>query len=52
MYVAPPPKPGQDPAHDAYVYLIDPHGRERYLFDVPLVAPQMVSSVRALIDGR
>ncbi len=52
--VPPPPpiiKAGQDPVHQAIVFLIDPRGRERAFFDVPFLAPRVAASMRVLLDG-
>lgn len=49
VYVGPPPKPGQDPVHQAGLYLIDPRGRLRAYDDVPFLAPRVAASMRTLL---
>lgn len=52
VFAGPPPKPGQDPAHQAGLYLIDARARLRAYYDVPLLAPRVAASVRALLSGQ
>ena len=49
VYVGPAPRPGQDPAHTAGLYFIDPKGNLRAYDDAPFLAPRVVKTVRALL---
>ncbi len=53
IYVAPPAPIFKAATldHQPYVYLIDPRGRLRALYDVPFLAPRVAASVRALLNG-
>ncbi len=56
IYVAPPSpifKPSaQSPVHQAELYLIDPRGRVRAYYDVPMLTSRVTSTIRALIAGQ
>lgn len=42
-------KPGQTIVHQAGLFLIDPRGRMRAYYDVPLLVPRVAAAVRALL---